>query len=108
MLGEAEGDVVRSRSVPPTRSLRSVQPASTEAPSARTQKPVSNFFIVVLLMGFDPRGRAAMGGPPARRLRYAERLAVGYSRPSAEDATPCEGEFTMKLEGSYDIPVPRE
>ena len=47
VLGEAEGDVVLSRSVPPTRSLLSVQPASTQAPSARTQKPVSNLFIVV-------------------------------------------------------------
>jgi hypothetical protein len=46
VLGEAEGDV-RSRSVPPTRSLLSVQPASTAVPSASTQKPVSNFFIVV-------------------------------------------------------------
>jgi hypothetical protein len=44
--GEAEGDV-RSRSAPPTRSLRSVHPASTPTPSTRTQKPVSNFFILV-------------------------------------------------------------
>jgi hypothetical protein len=44
--GDAEGDV-RSASVPPTRSLLSVHPASTPAPSARTQKPVSNLFIVV-------------------------------------------------------------
>jgi hypothetical protein len=44
--GEADGDT-RSRSAPPTRSLLSVQPASTPTPRARTQKPVSNFFIVV-------------------------------------------------------------
>jgi hypothetical protein len=44
--GDAEGEgVIRSRSV--TRSLLSVQPASTPTPSARTAKPVSNFFIVV-------------------------------------------------------------
>jgi hypothetical protein len=44
--GDAEGEgTTRSRSV--TRSVLSVQPASTPTPSARTQKPVSNFFIVV-------------------------------------------------------------
>lgn len=77
ILGEAEGDVVRSRSVPPTWSLLSVHPASTEAPSARTQKPVSNFFIVIPPHGFHPWQRAAMGVPPNRRLGYAERLTVG-------------------------------
>jgi hypothetical protein len=44
--GDAEGEgATRSRSV--TRSVLSVQPASTPTPRARTQKPVSNFFIVV-------------------------------------------------------------
>jgi hypothetical protein len=74
--GEAEGDV-RSASVPPTRSLLSVHPASTPAPSARTQKPVSNLFISYLPRGFDPRGKAAMGVPPGHGLRYAEPWASG-------------------------------
>lgn len=42
--GDADG-ATRSRSV--TRSVLSVQPASTPAPSATTQNPVSNLLIVV-------------------------------------------------------------
>jgi hypothetical protein len=80
--GDAEGDV-RSRSVPPTRSLLSVQPASTPAPSARTHTPVSSFFMVVPPRGFDPRARGAMGVPPTARLRYAERLAA--TSPARDD-----------------------
>jgi len=76
--GEAEGEVVRSRSVPPTRSLLSVHPASTPAPSARTHRPVKNLFIVVPPSRIRfPLGRAARGVPPERGLRYAGRQAVG-------------------------------
>jgi len=71
--GDAEG-ATRSRSV--TRSVLSVQPASTPTARARTQKPVSNFFIVVPPWWIRiRRGRGAMEVPPERGLRYAERLA---------------------------------
>jgi len=71
--GEADGDT-RLRSAPPTRSLLSVQPASTPTPRARTQKPVSNFFIVVPPWWIRiRRGRTAMEVPPERGLRYAVR-----------------------------------
>ena len=67
--GDAEG-ATRSRSV--TRSVLSVQPASTPMPRARTQKPVSNFFIVVPPWWIRiRRGRTAMEVPPERGLRYA-------------------------------------
>jgi hypothetical protein len=72
--GDAEGEgagVTRSRSE--TRSLRSVQPASTPTPSAKTQNPVSNFFIVPdLLVDSNPGPAGAMGVPPTRPLGYAE------------------------------------
>ena len=73
--GDAEGEgTTRSRSV--TRSLLSVQPARTPTPRARTQTPVSHFFIVdPSVVGSNPARRGAMGVPLTRGLRYAERLA---------------------------------
>ena len=59
MLGEAEGDV---------RSLLSVQPASTPTASARTPKPVSNFFIMV---------------PPSRIRNLREELQWGCRQRTA-------------------------
>jgi hypothetical protein len=59
--GDADGPgTTRSRSV--TRSVLSVQPASTPAPSASTQKPVSNLFIVVPPRGFVPPTVCCNGG----------------------------------------------
>jgi uncharacterized protein len=96
VLGDAEG-AGRVWSVSLTRSLRSVHPASTPVPSAMTQTPVSNLFIVVPPRGFDPRDENATGVPRTAGLRYARR-----------ERHTCEGDFSMKLEGSHDIPVPRE
>jgi hypothetical protein len=73
VLGDAEG-TTRSRSV--TRSLLSVQPAKTPTPRARTQTPVSHFFIVdTSVVDSNPARRAAMGVPVTGGLRYAGRLA---------------------------------
>jgi hypothetical protein len=72
--GDAEGEgTTRSRSV--TRSVLSVQPASTPTPRASAQTPVSHLFIVdPSVVDSNPARRAAMGVPLTRGLRYAEPL----------------------------------
>jgi hypothetical protein len=84
--GDAEGEgTTRSRSV--TRSVLSVQPASTPTPSARTQKPVSNFFIVVPpVVDSNPWVVAATGVPPTGGLLYAGRLARRKSHRVKENS----------------------
>jgi hypothetical protein len=70
--GDADG-ATRSRSV--TRSVLSVQPASRPTPSARTQKPVKNFFIVgTSLVESNPSGWRVQWG--CRRPRIALRLSM--------------------------------
>lgn len=92
--GDADGDgagVTRSRSV--TRSLRSVQPATSPAPSTRTHTPVSNFCIVVP----PPWIRTADSGVQreCRRpadLRYAERSQASRAAARARHQAH-EGDF---------------
>ena len=84
VLGDAEG-TTRSRSV--TRSLLSVQPARTPTPRARTQTPVSHFFIVdTSVVDSNPARTAAMGVPVTGGLRYAERLGEAQVTPGKENS----------------------
>jgi hypothetical protein len=82
VLGDAEG-ATRSRSV--TRSVLSVQPASTPAPSAITQNPVSNLLIVVPPWLIRPEWCAAMGVPPDRCMGYAGRPTRQAAAPPRRD-----------------------
>jgi hypothetical protein len=78
--GDAEGEgagVTRSRSV--TRSLLSVQPAITPAPSARTQNPVSNFFIVPTSSWIRIQGGRVQWGC-RRRARWGTLNALARAR----------------------------
>ena len=73
--GDADG-ATRSRSV--TRSVLSVQPASTPTPSATTHKPVRNFFIVgTSLVDSNPRGCRLQWG--CRRPAHCDTLVREFT-----------------------------
>src|SRR5207249_3885579 len=78
--GDADGagGTTRSRSV--TRSLRSVQPARSPAPSTRAHTPVSNFCIVV-----PPRWIRTIPSGLQRGCRRA--IGLRYARPESVHRT---------------------
>ena len=109
--GDVDGDADGARSLErsPVRPLGdSVQAVARVRTRASRPKPLRNFFIAdTSRIVVDPGGRAAIEMPRSCRNTLPPDRGCTLGHPSRVTIA-IGGQDRMKLEGSYDIPVPRQ